>query len=118
MNPRSLSRTRIISHLNACYTTPVTAANTHATALSSTDLSNMLKQNVNGVPILRDIKQRQSKTERVTHVGFRRDAHDFKMHVSFSFRFRIMHIGFGSCRPNPFWPNVQEADSVVPLNEN
>ena len=33
MNPRSLSWTRIISQLNACYTTPVTAAGTHTTAL-------------------------------------------------------------------------------------
>jgi len=84
---------------------------------SSTHLSNMLKQNVNRVPILRNIKQRWSKIDRVTYVGFRRDAHDFKMCAIFRFGFRIMHIGIGSCRPS-FWPKVQEALNVVTLNEN
>jgi len=84
---------------------------------SSTYLSNMLKQNVNGVPILRDIKQRWSKIERITYVGFRRDTHDFKMCFILRFGFRIMHIGIGSRRPS-FWPKVQEALNVVTLNEN
>jgi hypothetical protein len=52
---------------------------------------------------------------RVTYVGLRRDAYGFKMHVKF--RFRVMHIGNGSCRPNPR-PNIQDADDAVPLNEN
>jgi hypothetical protein len=76
----------------------------------------MLQQNVKGVLILRNVKQREKKVARVTYVGLRRDAYESKMHVRF--RFRIIHIGSVSCRgPNPR-PNIQDADDAKPLNEN
>jgi hypothetical protein len=54
----------------------------------------------------------------VTYIGFRGDTHDFKMRVRPIFRFRFRQFGIRSCRPNSFWPKVQDADNVIPLNEN
>jgi hypothetical protein len=76
----------------------------------------MLEQNVKGVLILRNVKQRETKVARVTYVGLRRDAYESKMYVRF--RFRIIHIGSVSCcAPNP-WPNIQDAHNAEPLNKN
>jgi len=52
---------------------------------------------------------------RVPYIIIGRDTHESNMRVRF--RFRFMQIGSWSCQPTKLWPNVQDADDVVPSDK-